>query len=123
MDENSEKLTDRELHCLVRTIQDMLSEEGRKCLYCKYAFQCAERHKTTGKVKFLETWDKLQEMTGVKLRFLNPRTMSKDILAGSWIEKIPELYEKFSNMPLEEQLGTLQDKDILKYADKCRSAI
>lgn len=112
-------LSDKNLHCIARMLQNIWSERDTHCLYCKYAFQCLEQHNTTKKIPFFETLEKLQGITGVKICLSSPGTMQKDILAGSWIEKSAELLNHFTGMSFEEQLGSLQNPDILKYKDSC----
>ena len=70
-------LSDKDLHCIARMLQDMWSERDTRCLYCKYAFQCLEQHNTTQKIPFFETLEKLQGITGVKICLSSPGTMQK----------------------------------------------
>lgn len=115
--ENRYSLSDKDLHCIARTLQSEFEADTIQCFYCKYAISCKKSFESTKKIPFLEVWEKLQKLTGVKIRLNNPKTKQKDVLAGSWIENYPELFMQFTNLSFEEQLGKLQNQNILKCVD------
>lgn len=109
------KMTDKDLHCVARTLQSLYRDAGISCLHCKYGLECGKRFREGEIYPFHETWDKLKKLTDVNIRL---HRESKDILDGSWIEHFPELYEEFLNLPIKEQEKRIHDLDILKYADE-----
>ncbi len=111
-----EDLSDKELHCLSRIIQDEMLKENVKCLYCKYAGECAKEWNESRNVLFIELLEILHTKTGVCLT-IQPETKQKEILHGSWLKEHPDLYTKFIHMSLEEQQKELTNSDILKYLD------
>lgn len=111
------QLTDKDLHCIARLLQSEYVGDGVQCLYCKYAFQCREKFFTTHKPPYQEVFKKLKRKTGVDIFLVNPETMQKDILDGSWIEKCSELLQKFTSISFEEQQDILLNPDILRYKD------
>lgn len=115
--QEAEQLTDKDLHCIARLLQSEYVGDGVQCLYCKYAFQCRETFFTTHEVPYQEVLKKLKSKTGVDISLVNPRTIQKDILDGSWIEKCSELLKKFTSSSFEEQQDILLNPDILRYKD------
>lgn len=111
------QLTEKDLHCIARLLQSKCVGDSVQCLYCKYAFQCREKFFAAHEVPYREVLKKLKNKTGVDVFLANPRTMQKDILDGSWIEKCPELLQKFTSISFEEQQDILLNPDILRYKD------
>lgn len=107
---------EKAMHCIARMMQEMALDSSVKCLYCKFAFECAKEFGETGDIYFRKLMDELQEKTSVNL-CPNPGTQQQELLRGSWIESRPELLKKFTNMSVEEQLDTLTNQDILSYSD------
>ena len=105
---------DKVLHCIARMIQEGMSEDTTKCLYCKHAPECRCEFETTGNVLFIDILRELKEKTSVDIT-LEPETMQKNILHGSWLEDYPELLRQFTNMSFEEQLDNLRHPDILNH--------
>jgi len=116
LSETLSKLPDKVLHCLARTFQDEISGVCVKCLYCKYAPECAENGKKSGRWLFADILCSLAKSTGVML-FLKPENKSINILKGSWLENYPDLLKEFTSKSFEEQQDTLMDSDILQYVD------
>lgn len=115
INETLAKMPDKILHCLARTLQDEISGDCVKCLYCKYAFECLEEFKS-GKYLFIDISNILERQTGVKI-FLNPKQKPKEILRGSWIKNHPDLLKEFTTKSFEEQQGILKDPRTLRYKD------
>lgn len=115
----NKQLTDRDLHCIARHLQNMHIKRDVECRYCKYAFQCSEKIRDFSGFPFIETAKKVKEITGVNIRMYDTESWHKDILAGSWIEECPELLKQFSNISLEEQGKILNSPDIFRYKDRC----
>lgn len=116
--ENLLPVDDKVLHCLARIIQDGITDEGGvKCLYCKYAHECRERFISTRKILFMEIIDELEKRTSVSI-YLSQEYKQRELLRGSWLEKYPDLLEKFKGMTFEEQKHALENEDVLKYSDK-----
>lgn len=115
INENLAKMPDKILHCLARTLQDEISCDCVKCLYCKYAPECLEDFKSK-KYLFIDILNILERQTGVVI-FLNPKQKPKEILNGSWLESYPDLLKKFTTKSFEEQQGILKDPSILQYMD------
>ena len=112
--ENLLPVDDKVLHCLARIIQDGTTDEGSvKCLYCKYAHECRDRAISTGKVLFMEIIDELEKRTSVRIYF-----KQEEPLRGSWIEKYPDLLERFKGMTFEEQKNALCTEDFSRYSGK-----
>ena len=109
-------LTEKEQHCMARVIQFEMLGENAKCLYCGYAFECSMGFQETKEILFLKLLKRLEKSTGIKI-FTDEEHVHQDILEGSWIEKCPELMEKFAKMSLKEQIQCLQDPDMLKYGE------
>ena len=116
MSENLITADEKVLHCLARLFQEQVIpvNADTKCLYCKYAFECAEEFKQNRKILFFDIIHELERKTSVKI-FLNPGTIQSDILHGSWIKENSDLLEKFTSMSFDEQLDSLKNPDILKY--------
>ena len=105
---------DKVLHCISRIIQEGMSGHTTKCLYCKYAPECRHEFETTGNVLFIDILRELREKTSVDIA-LEPETMQKNILHGSWLEDYPELLREFTNMSFDEQPDNLRHPDILNH--------
>ena len=89
------EMPDKILHCLARTLQDEISGDCVKCLYCKYAFECLEEFKSD-KYLFIDILNILERQTGVKI-FIDPEKRAKEILRSSWLESYPDLLKKFTD--------------------------
>lgn len=111
------QMTDKEMHCLSRIIQDTSMQESVKCLYCKYARECREAFEENKDILYVKLMKELEGETGVCL-LVNPETKHKDIISGSWITEYPQLLNIFAKMSFEEQRGKLCNLDILKEGDK-----
>ena len=109
-------LSDKDIHCIARHIQMIFSNNTvASCLYCKYAIECTNEFKATGRHYFIDDLTiALKEKTGVDIRGHLPE--NETFLAGSWMEEDSATLAAFSNMSLEEQLRTLQSEDIQPYA-------
>lgn len=116
---SNKQLTDQDLHCIARHLQNTFVERDSECRYCKYAFLCSEKMHNIKEFPFFKTVRKVEEITGVKIRVHDFASWHKNILAGSWIERCPELLEKFSNLSLKEQEKILSSPDIFSYKDAC----
>ena len=103
------ELTDKDLHCIARRLQfEFFPEEdetaGKECSYCKYALECKEDIRKTGKPHWLKGLpEKLEKMTGVKVHFFERDRANEHLLHGSWAEGYPDLLEKLKGMTLSEQ--------------------
>lgn len=117
MDLKQIELTEKDLHCLARIIQSEESMHSVKCLYCRYAIECKEDFTQNKKLPYMPVLKKLEQITGVNI-FMSQKTIQKEILAGSWIEKNPELLKLFSGMTFAEQICLLKSRDILKYVQQ-----
>lgn len=102
------------LHCISRMLQEGITGNTVKCLYCKYAPECRDEFERTRDILFIEILEELRMRTGVEIG-LEPGTMHKKILCGSWLENYPKLLEEFTNMSFDEQQDNLQHPDILKH--------
>ena len=112
--ENLLPVDDKVLHCLARIIQDgTTDEESVKCLYCKYAHECRDHAISTGKVLFMERTDEIDNRTSVSISIKQEAP-----LRGSWLEKYPDLLERFKGMTFEEQKNALRTEDFSKYSGK-----
>ena len=65
----------------------------------------------------MEIIDELEKRTSVRI-YLFQEYKQRELLRGSWIEKYPDLLEKFKGMTFEEQKYALKNEDILKYSDR-----
>ena len=110
------KLSDKVLHCLARIIQDELSGECVKCLYCKYALECTMEFKKSRYILFMKLLHELEICTSVSI-FLIPKTKTVAILKGSWAEKYPDVLNQLTSKSFEEQQDILKHLDILPYLD------
>lgn len=100
------EISDKTIHCIARTMQ---SGEN-SCLYCKYAFECRDAAISAHEAALSE----IEKKTGIIIE-LSPRNAPIEILAGSWIEQVPELRDKFTSLSLLEQQDILMGPDTLKY--------
>lgn len=110
-------LSEKEQHCMARVIQFGLLGDNSHCLYCRYAFECDREFADTKQILFHQLLKKLGKSAGIEI-FTDEEGASRSILAGSWIEKRPELWKEFTGMSFEEQIRRLRDPDILKYFEK-----
>ena len=115
-------ITDKELHCMARTIQygnmETQSEmdSSPQCLYCKYALECSKKSREHRELFVSRLMKKIIRITGVYI-YAYPEANMSDMLHGSWIENYPELLEQIKELPFDEQLDILQNPDILRYMD------
>ena len=65
----------------------------------------------------MEIIDELEKRTSVSI-YLSQEYKQRELLRGSWIEKYPDLLERFKGMTFEEQKNALENEDVLKYSDK-----
>lgn len=87
-----------------------------KYLYFKYAIECCHDFANDTHVHFIDMLEKIQQKTGVEL--IRNKYNSKypiNYLVVPWIEQIPNLICKFTNIFFEEQLDILKNPDILRY--------
>lgn len=120
--EELKKLSDKFLHCLGRTIQDEYIGDNVKCLYCKYAIECAKEFQKTKKLLWIDIAHELETCTSVKI-FLNHKTKTTDILKGSWLEGFPEMLNELTGKSLKEQMYILRSSRIKKYLDNSGKTI
>lgn len=114
MDEN------KATHCIARMLLDAESGTNVKCLYCKYATECAEEFKNNRSVYFLNVMTEIRQKTGVclpSLKDLHSYQDKEKFLKGSWIEDDTELLKEFTKISFDEQLDKLQGPDILNHVD------
>lgn len=104
IDRKQIELTEKDLHCLARLMQSEESITNVKCLYCRYAIECKEDFMQNKKLQHMTVLKKLEQITGVNI-FMNQKTIQKEILAGSWIEKNPELLKLFPVCLLQNRYG------------------
>lgn len=114
--EKLKEIPDKILHCIARIIQDEMSGTNVKCLYCKYAVECAKKFKETEKIFFIDILHELESLTSIDI-FLHQENLSIDILKGSWAEKYPDVLEELTNRSFDEQQDILRQSDILQYLD------
>ncbi len=117
MDMEKIEFTEKDLHCLARLMQSEESVTNVKCLYCRYAIECKEDFMQNKKLPYMPVLIKLEQITGVNI-FMSQESIQKEILAGSWIEKNPELLKLFSSKSFAEQICFLRSHDIQKYVQQ-----
>lgn len=92
--EASNTFTAKELHCIARIIQSgFYAPNGSPfygCQYCKYGLDC----KDANDCRWDLVRDKIEEVTGVKLRVLHNGDIEKRFLPQSFQELFPEEYKK-----------------------------
>ena len=111
------KVPDKILHCLARTIQTESVGTHTKCLYCKYAPECAKEFHDSERLLSNDILNELVACTSVKI-FMSEENKAEDMLKGSWAEKYPDVLNMLTSKSFDEQLDILMNKDILKYLDK-----